>query len=90
MFSISPHFGPVSWTNPAAEFKETTVYLRIEGKDSTIFENAVYTCGHRVTTLSGGTHHCNGTNKDNNPCPGATCTTALDDGNKVAGFGFDG
>ncbi|KAF8495167.1 hypothetical protein F5888DRAFT_1616054, partial [Russula emetica] len=67
-----------------------TVDLRIEGKAKTIFEGSVATCGHRVTTRSGGTHHCNGTNNDKNPCAGPTCTTALDDANKVAKFGFDG
>jgi hypothetical protein len=69
---------------------ETTVNLRVEGKTTTIFEGNVATCGHRVTTHSGGTHHCNGTNNDKNPCAGPTCTTALDDANKAANFGFDG
>ncbi|KAI0252210.1 hypothetical protein BJV78DRAFT_359031 [Lactifluus subvellereus] len=70
--------------------EKTSVNLRIEGKTKTIFEGTVYTCGHRVTTPSGGTRHCNGTNNDTNPCTGPTCTTALDDGNKVAKYGFDG
>ena len=74
----------------AAEPKETTVNLRVEGKNATIFEGTVSTCGHRVTTKTGGTRHCDGTNNDNNPCAGPTCTTALDDANKVANFGFDG
>jgi hypothetical protein len=87
---LSPHFGPVSWADLVAGFKETTVNLRIEGKDTTIFEDTVSTYGHDVTTKSGGTHHCDGTNNNKNPCAGPTCTTALDDGNKAAGFGFDG
>jgi hypothetical protein len=86
LFSISR----LAVADLAVEIKETTVYLRIEGKTKTIFEGDVATCGHRVTTRSGGTHHCNGTNNDKNPCAGPTCTTALDDANKVAKFGFDG
>ena len=70
--------------------KETKVTLRIQGKTRTIYEGPVSTCGHRVTMPSGGTHHCDGTNNDVNPCTGPTCTTALDDGNKIANFGFDG
>jgi len=70
--------------------EKTTVNLRVEGKNTTIFEGTVSTCGHRVTTKTGGTRHCDGTNNDNNPCAGPTCTTALDDANKVAKFGFDG
>ena len=91
--SCSPHLSllwAISWADPAAKFKETTVHLRIEGKDKTIFERPVSTCGHRVTTRSGGTHHCNGTNNDRYPCAGPTCITALDDASKVAEFGFDG
>jgi len=80
---------PVSWADPAAE-QQRPPSIRIEGKTQTIFEGPVSTCGHRVTMRSGGTHHCNGTNNDNNPCPGPTCVTALDDGDKVAKFGFDG
>jgi len=70
--------------------EKTTVNLRIEGKTKTIFEGSVATCGHKVTTPSGGSHHCNGNNNNVNPCAGPTCTTALDDANKIARFGFDG
>ncbi|KAI9450409.1 hypothetical protein F5148DRAFT_597316 [Russula earlei] len=67
-----------------------TVNLRSEGKEKTGFEGSVSSCGHRVTTRSGGTRHCNGTNNDQYPCAGPTCTTALDDANNSAQFGFDG
>jgi hypothetical protein len=31
-------------------------------------------------------YHCNGLNNDNNPCPGPTCTTALDDARMANGL----
>lgn len=66
------------------------VNLRIEGENKTIFEGPVFTQGHNVTTLSGGTHHCDGTNNGANVLPGATCTSALDDAAKRHNFSFDG
>jgi len=68
----------------------TSVNLRIEGSTTTIFERAIVTRGHNVTTPSGGDHHCDGTNNNANPLPGPTCTSALDDASKVAHFLFDG
>ena len=73
-----------------AQNQRTLVNLRIEGLNKTIFEGNVLTRGHNVTTVSGGTHHCDGTNNDANPLPGPTCTSALDDGSKLAHFPFDG
>ncbi|KAJ7040700.1 hypothetical protein C8F04DRAFT_995438 [Mycena alexandri] len=72
-------------TNPA-----TLVNLRVEGANSTIFEAPIITRGHNITTASGGTHHCDGTNLDANASPGATCTSALDDAAKLVKFGYDG
>ncbi|KAI0071646.1 hypothetical protein K474DRAFT_1668819 [Panus rudis PR-1116 ss-1] len=66
------------------------VHLRIEGSNKTIYEGPIVTFPHNVTTESGGTHHCDGTNNNENPTPGPTCTTALDDASKVAGFTWDG
>jgi hypothetical protein len=66
------------------------INLRIEGADSTIYEGPILTKGHNVTTPSGGTHHCDGTNNNANPTPGATCTSALSDASKLAHFPFDG
>jgi len=66
------------------------VNLRIEGENSTIFESPIFTKGHPVTTASGGTHHCDGTNNHANPTPGATCTSALADASELAHFTFDG
>ncbi|TFK52926.1 hypothetical protein OE88DRAFT_1316355 [Heliocybe sulcata] len=68
----------------------TTVNLRVEGDNNhTIYETPVFTWGHNVTTVSGGTHHCDGTNNAANPEPGPTCTSALDNASKLAGFPWD-
>ena len=68
----------------------TLVNIRIEGLTTTIFEGTVVTRGHNVTTVSGGNHHCDGTNNNANPHPGPTCTSALDDVAIVHHFTFDG
>ncbi|MFI9012077.1 hypothetical protein ACIGNX_33040 [Actinosynnema sp. NPDC053489] len=68
----------------------TVVRLRVEGRSGTIFEAPVFTTPHDVTTPSGGTHHCDGTNNGTNPTPGPTATGALDDGARLGGFTFDG
>lgn len=66
------------------------VNLRIEGAVNTIFESLVFSRGHNVTTQSGGTHHCDGTNNHPNPTPGATVTTALNDASDLTHFTWDG
>ncbi|TDL28705.1 hypothetical protein BD410DRAFT_239413 [Rickenella mellea] len=68
----------------------TIVNLRVEGLDKTTFEGPIFTRGHNVTTASGGDHHCDGTNNGENPKPGPTCTSALDDASRRHGFTFDG
>jgi len=57
----------------------TRVSLRIEGSKRTIFEGTVYTTKHIVTTKSGGTHECDGTNNGAHNTPGATIIGAIDD-----------
>jgi len=79
----------VAYASPAVN-KETLVNLRVEGAEKTIFEGPVLTKGHNVTTASGGDHHCDGTNNNENPLPGPTCTSALDDAAKLNHFTFDG
>jgi hypothetical protein len=74
----------------AAPNQSTVVQLRVEGESGTIFEGTVRTSGHNVTTPSGGTHHCDGTNNGANPTPGPTATSALDNGSRSSGFTFDG
>ena len=76
----------------AAPNQPTLVNLRVEGSAKTIFEGTIVTTGHNVTTVSGGNHHCDGTNNNENPLPGPTCTSALDDASKLPSnlFTFDG
>ncbi|CCM01843.1 uncharacterized protein FIBRA_03913 [Fibroporia radiculosa] len=66
------------------------VNLRIEGAFHTIYEAPIFTTPHNVTTALGGTHPCNGLNYGANPFPGPTCTSALDDAARSAGFTWDG
>ncbi|KAK7018362.1 surface cell-adhesion protein [Favolaschia claudopus] len=68
----------------------TRVNLRIEGANRTIFEGPIVTTGHNVTTVSGGAHHCDGTNNGENEFQGPTCTSALDDAARKEGFQWDG
>ncbi|TFK36758.1 hypothetical protein BDQ12DRAFT_686451 [Crucibulum laeve] len=70
--------------------KGTFVNLRIEASQKTIFEGVVFTRGHDVTSATGGTHHCDGTNNNTNSRPGPTVTTALDDAARRHGFSWDG
>src|SRR3954466_14782798 len=66
------------------------VNLRVEGASKTTFEGSVTTDGHSVTTASGGTHHCDGTNNGQPGGPGPTATAALDDASRLGGFTWDG
>lgn len=68
----------------------TIVNLRIEGLNRTIFEGPIFTRGHDVETVSGGKHHCDGTNNGENPEPGPTATSALDSAARAQGFTWDG
>jgi hypothetical protein len=75
---------------PTALAAPVNVNLRVEGSSETLFDGPLTTDGHDVTTVSGGTHKCDGTNGAKNPAAGPSMTAALDDGAKVAGFDFDG
>ena len=68
----------------------TTIYLRVEGADKTLYEGPVQTIGGTVTTYLGGTRRCDGTNNNVNATPGPTATGALDSAAKRAGFTWDG
>ena len=75
------------------QLSSSQVFIRIEGETDTIFEGIAYHPFPRnITTASGGTHLCDGTNDGDNPTPGPTCTTALDQVSKRPGspFPFDG
>ncbi|WBB63801.1 DUF4430 domain-containing protein [Streptomyces sp. WMMC500] len=67
-----------------------TVTLTVQGPTSTVFDGSISTTGHDVTTASGGTHKCDGTNNGANPTPGATPTAALDDAAQQQNFTWDG
>jgi hypothetical protein len=66
------------------------VDVRVEGRTQTIFDGPVTTDAKEVTTASGGTHTCDGTNGGANSDPGPTPTTALDDASIKGGFTWDG
>jgi uncharacterized protein DUF4430 len=75
---------------PAALAVPAAVTLRVEGNSATTFEGSVTTDGHDVTTASGGTHKCDGTNGGVNPTPGPSATAALDDAAQLGRFTWDG
>ena len=64
--------------------------LRIEGETKTIYEAPIFSGPRNITTASGGTHLCDGTNDGANPTPSNTCTDALDAASKLAKFQYDG
>jgi hypothetical protein len=64
--------------------------LRIEGSTDTIYEGCVYSGPTTITTASGGTHLCDGTNDGANPQPGDTPTCALNAAASACGFTYDG
>jgi hypothetical protein len=66
------------------------VKMRIEGATRTIFEGPILVEGRTVTTESGGTHKCNGTNDGANPEPVPVPTAALADASEIGKFTFDG
>lgn len=74
----------------AAHAAPIAVDVRVEGRTSTIFSGPVTTDGKAVTTASGGTHACDGTNNGVSPLPVATATSALDDAAIKGGFTWDG
>ena len=69
-----------------------SVDLRIEGRNSTIFEGPVTTDGKVVTPASGGDHQCDGTNADPDAAgsPGPTPVTTLDDGEQLGNYTWAG
>ena len=75
-------------TNPPTSYN--IVNLRIEGDTKTIYEAPILSGPTNVTTASGGTHLCDGTNLNSNPTPSNTPTDALNAASKLAHFPFDG
>ena len=74
---------------PAALAAPAAVTVRVEGARSTTFEGPVTTDGLTVTTQSGGTHDCDGTNGGQPGPPGPTATSALDDAARLGPFTWD-
>ncbi len=73
---------------PAAP--SSTANVRVEGSATTLFEGLVTSSGSPVKAASDTTqHHCDGTNNDRNPSPGATATDAASEGLRLAGMDFD-
>ena len=74
---------------PVAAADPVSVNLRVEGQSQTIFDGPVTTDGHQITTPSGGTHPCDGTNNGAHPSPVPTATAALDDGARLNNLTWD-
>ncbi|GHI85697.1 hypothetical protein [Streptomyces xanthophaeus] len=70
--------------------KPVRVALTVQGPDGVLFTGKVTTKGHDVTTATGGTHKCDGTNGGANPTAVPTPTAALDDAARSNYFGWDG
>ncbi|ROR00115.1 uncharacterized protein DUF4430 [Streptomyces sp. 2132.2] len=66
------------------------VDVTVQGPDGLLFKGRVKTKGHDVTTVTGGTHTCDGTNGGANPSKVPTPTAALDDAAHKKGFTWDG
>ena len=70
----------------AAHAAPASVQLRIEGRNSTIYEGPVTTDGKVVRPEPGEDHACDGTNNGANPQPGPTPVTALDDAQTLGNY----
>ncbi|MGW4028786.1 DUF4430 domain-containing protein [Streptomyces sp. NPDC004838] len=66
------------------------VGVTVAGPDGLLFKGRIKTRGHDVTTATGGTHQCDGTNGGANPSPVPTPTAALDDAARKHHFTWDG
>ncbi|MEU4086505.1 DUF4430 domain-containing protein [Streptomyces aureus] len=66
------------------------VSLTVQGPDGLLFKGKIRTHGHEVTTPTGGTHKCDGTNGAANPTAVPTPTAALDDAARKRHFTWDG
>ncbi|MFE3068711.1 DUF4430 domain-containing protein [Streptomyces sp. NPDC059247] len=77
------HAGPT--TNAAVK-----VGLTVQGPNGLLFKGKIRTKGHDVTTATGGTHKCDGTNGAAHPTAVPTPTAALDDAARKNGFTWDG
>ncbi|MFD5143706.1 DUF4430 domain-containing protein [Streptomyces sp. NPDC058401] len=79
------HAKPAPHTNAPVK-----VSLTVQGPGGLLFKGKIKTKGHDVTTPTGGTHPCDGTNGGANPSAVPTPTAALDDAAKKKHFTWDG
>ncbi|MFJ8223568.1 DUF4430 domain-containing protein [Streptomyces griseus] len=82
----------VAQAQTAAAFTNAPVRVTVtvQGPDGLIFQKKVFTWGHDVTTATGGTHKCDGTNGSPHATKVPTPTAALDHAAKRNGFTWDG
>ncbi|MFJ6934696.1 DUF4430 domain-containing protein [Streptomyces sp. NPDC101132] len=78
------HAKPVNTNAPVK------VNLTVQGPGGQLFKGKITTKGHDVTTATGGTHKCDGTNGGANPSKVPTPTAALDDAARLNYFAWDG
>ena len=68
---------------------EVSVSIRIEGPENTLLESMILTRPKKITTASGGTHMCDGTNNNASLIPGPTMTSTLDIASERDDFTWD-
>lgn len=66
------------------------VNLTVQGPHGLLFKGNITSKGHEVTTATGGTHKCDGTNGGQNPTAVPTPTAALDDAARLNYSSWDG
>ncbi|WP_406064366.1 DUF4430 domain-containing protein [Streptomyces sp. NBC_01077] len=66
------------------------VTVTVQGPDGLLFQKKIITSGHDVTTATGGTHTCDGTNGSAHATKVPTPTASLDHAAKRNGFTWDG
>ncbi|GHA86858.1 DUF4430 domain-containing protein [Streptomyces termitum] len=76
---------PAAFTNAPVR-----VTVTVQGPDGLLFQKKIFTWGHDVTTATGGTHACDGTNGGAHATKVPTPTAALDHAAKRNGFTWDG
>lgn len=72
----------------------STVFIRVEGPESTVFDGIVTSGPRNITATPQGesgliTFYCDGTNREANPKPGNTCVDALDAASKAHDFTYE-
>ncbi|MFE5548296.1 DUF4430 domain-containing protein [Streptomyces sp. NPDC056534] len=82
----------VAQAETAATFTNAPVRVTVtvQGPDGLLFQKKIFTWGHDVTTATGGTHKCDGTNGSAHTTKVPTPTAALDHAAKRNGFTWDG